>query len=123
MRHTRAVRVKDVQIGGGAPVAVQSMTKTDTADLGGTVAQIEEMVRAGCEIVRVAVANTDAAVALQEIRRRVPGVPLVARIHFLYKLALMALEAGVDKLRLNPGNIGAIERVREAVRPTKKRGI
>src|SRR2546430_11352759 len=123
MRHTRAVRVKDVQIGGGAPVAVQSMTKTDTADVEGTVAQIEEVVRAGCEIVRVAVPNTDAAVALKEIRRRVPGVPLVADIHFHYKLALMALEAGVDKLRLNPGNIGAIERVREVVRATKKRGI
>src|SRR5256714_1882041 len=123
MRNTRAVRVKDVQIGGGAPVAVQSMTKTDTADVGGTVAQIEEMVRAGCEIVRVAGPNTDAAVALKEIRRRVPGVPLVADIHFHYKLALMALEAGVDKLRLNPGNIGAIERVREVVRATKERGV
>src|SRR5205085_101974 len=123
MRHTRAVRVKDMQIGGGAPVSVQSMTKTDTADVEGTVAQIEEMVRAGCEIVRVAVPNTDAAVALREIRRRVPGVPLVADIHFHYKLALMALEAGVDKLRLNPGNIGAIERVREVVRATKERGV
>src|SRR5213082_4254777 len=123
MRHTRAVRVKDVQIGGGAPVSVQSMTKTDTADVEGTVAQIEEMVRAGCEIVRVAVPNTDAAVALKEIRRRVPRVPLVADIHFHYKLALMAIEAGVDKLRLNPGNIGAIERVREVVRATQERGI
>src|SRR5437762_7921273 len=123
MRHTRAVRVRDVQIGGGAPVCVQSMTKTDTADVVGTVAQIEQMVRAGCEIVRVAVPNTDAAVALKEIRRRVPRVPLVADIHFHYKLALMALEAGVDKLRLNPGNIGAIERVREVVRATKERGI
>src|SRR5438874_12935318 len=123
MRHTRAVRVKDVQIGGGAPVSVQSMTKTDTADVEGTVAQIEEMVRAGCEIVRVAGPNTDAAVALKEIRRRVPDVPLVADIHFHYKLALMALEAGIDKLRLNPGNIGAIERVREVVRATKERGI
>src|SRR2546421_7418084 len=123
MRNTRAVRVKDVQIGGGAPVSVQSMTKTDTADVEGTVAQIEEMVRAGCEIVRVAVPNAEAAVALKEIRRRVPGVPLVADIHFHYKLALMALEAGVDKLRLNPGNIGAIERVREVVRATKERGV
>ncbi|PYS75305.1 MAG: 4-hydroxy-3-methylbut-2-en-1-yl diphosphate synthase [Acidobacteria bacterium] len=123
MRQTRPVRVKDVQIGGGAPVSVQSMTKTDTADVEGTVGQIQEMVRAGCEIVRVAVPNTEAAVALKEIRRRVPEVPLVADIHFHYKLALLALEAGVDKLRLNPGNIGSIERVREVVRATKERGV
>src|ERR1044072_4277683 len=123
MRQTRAVRVKGVQIGGGAPVVVQSMTKTDTADVEGTVAQIDEMMRAGCEVVRVAVPNAEAAVALKEIRRRVPDVPLVADIHFHYKLALMALEAGVDKLRLNPGNIGSIERVREVVNATKARGI
>ncbi|HKG12875.1 MAG TPA: flavodoxin-dependent (E)-4-hydroxy-3-methylbut-2-enyl-diphosphate synthase [Pyrinomonadaceae bacterium] len=123
MRHTRAIRVKGVQIGGGAPVVVQSMTKTDTADVEGTVAQIDEMMRAGCEVVRVAVPNAEAAVALKEIRRRVPDVPLVADIHFHYKLALMALEAGVDKLRLNPGNIGSIERVREVVRATKERGV
>src|SRR5215213_9721416 len=123
MRQTRQVRVKDVLIGGGAPVAVQSMTKTDTSDVEGTVRQIEEMVRAGCEVVRVAVPNQEAAVALKEIRRRVPGVPLVADIHFHYRLALMALEAGIDKLRLNPGNIGSIERVREVVRATKERGI
>ena len=112
-----------MRIGGGAPVVVQSMTKTDTADVEGTVRQINEMVRAGCEVVRLAVPNQEAAVALREIRRRVPDVPLVADIHFHYKLALMALEAGVDKLRLNPGNIGAIERVREVVRATKERGI
>jgi (E)-4-hydroxy-3-methylbut-2-enyl-diphosphate synthase len=123
MRQTRQVRVKGVLIGGGAPVAVQSMTKTDTADVEGTVRQIEEMVRQGCEIVRVAVPNAEAAVALKEIRRRVPEVPLVADIHFHYRLALMALEAGIDKLRLNPGNIGSIERVREVVNATKERGI
>ena len=123
MRQTRAVTVKGVRIGGGAPVVVQSMTKTDTADVEGTVAQIGEMMRAGCEVVRVAVPNAEAAVALKEIRRRVPDVPLVADIHFHYKLALMALEAGVDKLRLNPGNIGSIERVREVVNATKARGI
>ncbi len=123
MRQTRAVKVRDVRIGGGAPVVVQSMTKTDTADIEGTVKQIEEMMRAGCEVVRVAVPNPEAAVALKEIRRRVPDVPLVADIHFHYKLALMALDAGVDKLRLNPGNIGAVERVREVVNATKRRGI
>ncbi len=116
MRKSRPVWVKDVQIGGGAPVAVQSMTKTDTTDIDGTVRQIEEMMRAGCEIVRVAVPDREAAIALKEIRKRVPDVPLVADIHFHYRFALMALEAGVDKLRLNPGNIGAHERVREVVR-------
>src|SRR5687767_573289 len=115
MRQSRPVQVKHVQIGGGAPVSIQSMTKTDTADVGATVAQIEEMVRAGCEIVRLAVPDNDAAVALKEIRKRVPDVPLVADIHFHYKLALIALEAGIDKLRLNPGNIGAHDRIRQVV--------
>src|ERR687884_297141 len=123
MRETKAVKVKDVQIGGGAPVAVQSMTKTDTADVGATVRQIEGMVAAGCEVVRLAVPNKEAAVALKEIRRRVPSVPLVADIHFHYKLALMALDAGVDKLRLNPGNIGAHERVREVVRAAQSQNV
>jgi (E)-4-hydroxy-3-methylbut-2-enyl-diphosphate synthase len=123
MRKSKAVKVKDLQIGGGEPVAVQSMTKTDTVDVEGTVAQIEEMVRAGCEIVRVAVPDKDAAIALKEIRKRVPDVPLVADIHFHYKLALMALDAGIDKLRLNPGNIGAHERVREVVRAAQAQKV
>jgi (E)-4-hydroxy-3-methylbut-2-enyl-diphosphate synthase len=123
MRKTRAVKVKDVQIGGGAPVAIQSMTKTDTVDVDATVAQIEEMMRAGCEIVRLAVPDKDAALALKEIRKRVPDVPLVADIHFHYKLALLALEAGIDKLRLNPGNIGAHERVREVVRAAQAQKV
>ena len=123
MRKSRAVQVKHLQIGGGAPVVVQSMTKTDTADVGATVAQIEEMVRAGCEIVRLAVPDNDAAIALKDIRKRVPDVPLVADIHFHYKLALMALDAGIDKLRLNPGNIGAHERVREVVRAAQAHSV
>jgi (E)-4-hydroxy-3-methylbut-2-enyl-diphosphate synthase len=123
MRNSKAVKVKDLVIGGGAPVVVQSMTKTDTANVDETVAQIEEMVRAGCEIVRLAVPDKDAAIALKEIRKRVPDVPLVADIHFHYKLALMALEAGIDKLRLNPGNIGAIERVREVVRAAQSQKV
>lgn len=123
MRQSRAVKVRHVQVGGGAPVVVQSMTKTETADVGATVAQIEAMLAAGCEIVRLAVPNKEAAVALKEIRRRVPDVPLVADIHFHYKLALMALEAGVDKLRLNPGNIGAHERVREIVRAAQAQAV
>ncbi|MBA2503138.1 MAG: flavodoxin-dependent (E)-4-hydroxy-3-methylbut-2-enyl-diphosphate synthase, partial [Pyrinomonadaceae bacterium] len=78
MRKSRIVKVKDLEIGGGAPVRVQSMTKTDTADVDGTVKQIEEMMHAGCEIVRVAVVDKDAAIALKEIRKRTPQVPLVA---------------------------------------------
>ena len=114
--------VGNVQIGGDAPVAVQSMTKTDTTDVAGTIKQIEEMVAAGCEIVRIAVPDKDAAVALKEIRKRTK-IPLVADIHFHYKLALMALDAGIDKLRLNPGNIGSIDRIREVVRATEARKI
>lgn len=121
-RQTKAVMVGKVQVGGDAPVAVQSMTKTDTTDVDGTVGQIEEMVAAGCEIVRVAVPDKDAAIALKEIRKRT-DVPLVADIHFHYKLALMALDAGIDKLRINPGNIGSIDRVREVVRATEARKI
>jgi (E)-4-hydroxy-3-methylbut-2-enyl-diphosphate synthase len=123
MRQTRAVKIGNVQIGGGAPVAVQSMTKTDTSDVDGTVKQIEEMLSAGCEIVRLAVPDMEAAIALKEIRKRVPDVPLVADIHFHYKLALMALDAGVDKLRLNPGNIGAHERVREVTRAAQAQKV
>src|SRR5256885_3959274 len=123
MRNTKAVKVRDVQIGGGAPVVVQSMTKTDTSDVEGTVAQIGEMVRAGCEVVRLAVPDDAAAAALVEIRKRVPEVPLVADIHFHYKLALKALAAGVDKLRLNPGNIGKHERIVEVVRAAQAQKV
>jgi (E)-4-hydroxy-3-methylbut-2-enyl-diphosphate synthase len=114
--------VGSVQVGGGAPVSVQSMTKTDTTDVAGTLKQIEEMVAAGCEIVRIAVPDKDAALALPKICQQVK-VPIVADIHFHYKLALMALDAGIDKLRLNPGNIGSIDRVREVVRATEARKI
>jgi len=121
-RKTRAVKVRDIQIGGGAPVVVQSMTKTDTTDVDGTIKQIEEMVAAGCEIVRIAVPDDAAADALKEIRKRT-DVPLVADIHFHYKLALKALDAGIDKLRINPGNIGKIERVREVVRAAEAQNV
>src|SRR5436853_4675363 len=121
-RVTKAVKVRDIQIGGSAPVVVHSMTKTDTTDVDATIRQIEEMVRAGCEIVRIAVPDDDAAAALQEIRKRT-DVPLVADIHFHYKLALKALEAGIDKLRINPGNIGHIDRVREVVRAAESQKV
>ena len=114
--------MRDIQIGGGAPVVVQSMTKTDTTDVDGTLKQIEEMVAAGCEIVRIAVPDDAAADALKDIRKRTE-VPLVADIHFHYKLALKALDAGIDKLRINPGNIGKIERVREVVRAAEAQKV
>src|ERR1700754_4459909 len=119
---TRSVKVRDIQIGGGAPVAVQSMTKTDTTDVDGTIRQIEQMVEAGCEIVRIAVPDDDAAAAMYEIRKRT-DVPIVAGIHFHYKLALKALDAGIDKLRLNPGNIGSEARVREVVRAAEAQKV
>src|SRR5947208_5710207 len=99
MRKSKAVQVKNVQIGGGAPCVIQSMTKTDTAAVGATVAQIEEMVSAGCEIVRLAAPDNDAAIALKEIRKRVPEVPIGADIHFHYKHVLLSLEAGIATLR------------------------
>src|ERR1051325_483679 len=121
-RATKPVRVRDMQIGGGAPVVVQSMTKTDTTDVDATIRQVEEMVEAGCEIVRLAVPEDDAAAAMKEIRKRT-NVPLVADIHFHYKLALKALEAGIDNLRINPGNIGHIDRVREVVRAAEAQKV
>jgi len=122
VRVTKAVKVRDIQIGGGAPVVVQSMTKTDTTDVDGTLKQIDEMVAAGCEIVRIVVPDDAAADALKDIRKRT-DVPLVADIHFHYKLALKALDAGIDKLRINPGNIGKIERVREVVRAAEAQKV
>lgn len=121
-RKSRAVKVRNIQIGGDAPVSVQSMTKTDTTDVAGTLRQIEEMQAAGCEIVRIAVPDDAAAAALKEIRKRTE-MPLVADIHFHYKLALKALEAGIDKLRINPGNIGSIDRVREVVRAAESQKV
>jgi (E)-4-hydroxy-3-methylbut-2-enyl-diphosphate synthase len=104
-RTTRQIHVGSVAIGGGAPISVQSMTNTDTRDAAATLAQIRRLAEAGCEIVRCAVPDLEAARALAAIRRECP-LPLVADIHFDYKLALTALASGVDGLRLNPGNIG-----------------
>lgn len=119
---TRRVQIGQVPVGGGAPVAVQSMTTTDTRDVDATVAQIHALEAAGCEIVRVAVPDRAAAEALPRIKARIRA-PLVADIHFDYRLALAALEGGVDKLRLNPGNIGSADRVRTVAREAKARGV
>lgn len=121
-RKTRQIRIGDVLIGGGAPVSVQSMAKTDTRDIRATVAQIRRLARAGCEIVRLAVPDRAAAAALGEIRRKVK-VPLVADIHFDHRLALASIEAGADALRINPGNIGSPNKVREVVRAAREHGI
>ena len=103
-RLTRKLFLGNVQIGGGAPVSVQSMTSTDTRDVGKTVAQIRRLERAGCEIVRVAVPDDEAAAALPAIRKRI-CIPLIADIHFQHRLALSAMAAGVEGIRINPGNM------------------
>lgn len=121
-RKTRPIKIGGVVVGGGAPVVVQAMTKTDTRDVRATAAQVRRLERAGAEIVRLAIPDRAAAAALREIRKRA-GVPLVADIHFDHRLALAALEAGVDGLRLNPGNIGSAVKVREVVRAAGERGV
>jgi (E)-4-hydroxy-3-methylbut-2-enyl-diphosphate synthase len=122
-RKTRPVRVGRVTVGGDAAIVVQSMTKTDTRDVGKTVEQIQQMEAAGCEIVRLAVPDVEAARALGEIRKRCPESILVSDIHFQYKFALLALDAGFDKLRLNPGNIGDAEKVRIVVRRAQEQKV
>ena len=121
-QRTRAVQVGKVAVGGGAPVSVQSMTITDTRDVEGTLVQIYQLAAEGCEIVRLAVPDREAAEALTGIKSRSP-LPIVADIHFDHRLALLALEAGVDKLRINPGNIGSRERTRIVARAAKERGV
>lgn len=121
-RRSRAVKVGSVTIGGGAPVSVQSMCTTATADVDATVEQIRRLKDAGCDIVRVAVPDMDSARAIARIKACV-DVPLVADVHFNYRLALAALESGADKLRLNPGNIKKPEHVRLVVGEAKARGV
>ena len=119
-RTTRQIHVGAVPVGGGAPISVQSMTNTDTRDVAATLAQIRALADAGCEIVRCAVPDREAADALAAIRRNCP-IPLIADIHFDHQLALAALAGGVDGLRLNPGNIGARWKVEEVVRACRDR--
>ncbi len=119
---TRQVRVGNVLIGGGAPIAVQSMTNTATSDVAATVAQIVQLEAAGCEIARVAVPDFQAAAALPAIREKI-GIPLVADIHFDHRLAIASIKAGADKLRLNPGNITDKERIVKVVEAAGIAGI
>ena len=121
-RPTRRIQVGPVAVGGDAPISVQTMTKTDTRDVAATVAQIREIAKAGCDIVRLAVVDEAAARALEPIRKQAE-IPLIADIHFNPKLALIALDAGIDGLRINPGNIGGLDRVREVVRAAAARQV
>ena len=119
---TRQVHVGPVAIGGGAPVSIQSMCNTPTEDVDATVAQILRLEQAGCDIVRVAVPTREAAMAIPAIKSRI-HIPLVADIHFDYKLALLCIDGGVDKIRINPGNIGSPDRVRAVADGCRERGI
>lgn len=121
-KKTRQIKIGNVLIGGGAPISVQSMTNTKTADVASTVTQIQALTAAGCDIVRLAVPDREAAAALKEIRGKV-NTPLVADIHFDYRLALDAIESGIDALRLNPGNIGSEDSVAAVVKAAKARHI
>lgn len=119
---TKKIRIGDVWIGGGHPVAIQSMTNTRTEDVDATVDQILRLEKAGCEIIRCAVPTQEAALALGEIKKRI-HIPLVADIHFDHRLAIAAIESGADKIRINPGNIGSEDRVRKVVEKAKERSI
>ena len=122
MKVTREVKIGNLILGGENEIIIQSMTNTNTADVESTVAQILKLEEAGCQLVRVTVNNEEAAAAISEIKKRI-NVPLVADIHFDYRLALLAMENGIDKLRINPGNIGDEERVRAVVEKALERNI
>ena len=113
-RNSQGINIGNVKIGAGAPISVQSMCNTDTRDVERTVSQINELADKGCEIVRLAVLNKDAGEAIKDIVKRSP-VPLVADIHFDYRLAIQCINNGIDALRLNPGNIGKRENVEKVV--------
>lgn len=119
---TRPVMVGNVQVGGGAPIAVQSMTKCDTRNVPEVIRQIHALEEAGCDIVRVAAPTMEAAECFKEIRENC-RIPLVADVHFDYRIALKVLEAGIDKIRINPGNIGARWKVEEVTKACKERGV
>lgn len=121
-KKTRQVKIGSVVIGGDAPIAIQSMTNTKTEDVEATVVQILELEKAGCDIIRCAIPTMEAAKAIREIKKRI-HIPLVADIHFDYRLAIAAMENGADKIRINPGNIGDRERVREVAETAKKYGV
>lgn len=120
--NTRVVRIGDRKIGGGNPILIQSMTNTKTEDVEATVAQILALEKAGCEIIRCTVPTEEAAKALREIKKQI-HIPLVADIHFDYRMAIAAIENGADKIRINPGNIGSAEKVKAVVDAAREREI
>ncbi len=120
--HTKVIKIGDRVIGGGNPILIQSMTNTKTEDVEATVAQIHRLEEAGCEIIRCTVPTMEAALGLKEIKKQI-HIPLVADIHFDYKMAIAAMENGADKIRINPGNIGSIDRIKAVVDCAKERNI
>ncbi|HEX78069.1 MAG TPA: flavodoxin-dependent (E)-4-hydroxy-3-methylbut-2-enyl-diphosphate synthase [Dehalococcoidia bacterium] len=121
-RFSRPINIGGVTVGGGAPIVVQSMTNTDTRNVPATINQIKELEECGCELVRVAVPDQEAAQALTSIKKAI-AIPVIADIHFDYRLALQALKAGIDGLRLNPGNIGTRDRVIAVAKAAKEQGV
>lgn len=119
---TKVISIGNKVIGGGNPILIQSMTNTKTQDVKATIAQIQNLSKAGCDIIRCAVPDMEAAKALSEIKKQI-DIPLVADIHFDYKLAIAAIEHGADKIRINPGNIGSLDKVRAVVEAAKERDI
>lgn len=119
---TKEIKIGDRVIGGGHPILIQSMTNTKTEDVEATIAQIRQLTKAGCDIIRCAVPTMEAAEALREIKKQVE-IPVVADIHFDYRLAIAAMENGADKIRINPGNIGSMERIKAVVDVAKERNI
>lgn len=120
--NTKVVQIGNVKIGGDNPIAIQSMCNTKTQDVAATVAQINALTAIGCDIIRCAVPDMEAAKALAEIKKQI-SIPLVADIHFDYKLAIAAMENGADKIRINPGNIGSVDRIKAVVDVAKERNI
>lgn len=120
--NTKIIQIGNVKIGGNYPIAIQSMTNTKTEDVEATVAQIHRLEKAGCEIVRCTVPTLEAAKAIAEIKKQI-SIPLVADIHFDYRMAIAAMENGADKIRINPGNIGSVEKVKAVVDVAKERNI
>ena len=120
--HTKVIRIGDRVIGGGNPILIQSMTNTPTEDVEATVAQILRLEEAGCEIIRCTCPSEEAALAIGQIKKRI-HIPLVADIHFDYKMAIRAMENGADKIRINPGNIGGREKIEAVVNVAKERQV
>ena len=120
--NTKVVHIGNKVIGGGNPILIQSMTNTKTEDIAATVAQIKRLEEAGCDIIRCTVPNLDAAKAIEQIKREI-SIPLVADIHFDYKMAIAAMEYGADKIRINPGNIGSREKVADVVKVARERNV